>query len=88
MASSKDEMAGSSGADVSSVTMVDVLNEQAVLDAESDIVLGRSDEKNCTYSEVGSSNNVRVLFMLCRDFFSQVYIGRQALYACLTCIPE
>lgn len=70
MDSNKPESAvdGSSNLEESSVTMVDVLNEQAELEAESDAVLGGSDEKNCTYSEG--------------------YVGRQALYACLTCLPE
>ncbi|XP_039437567.1 putative E3 ubiquitin-protein ligase UBR7 [Culex pipiens pallens] len=41
---------GSSKLDESSVTMLDVLNEQNELEAESDAVLGGSDEKNCTYA--------------------------------------
>ncbi|XP_058814304.1 putative E3 ubiquitin-protein ligase UBR7 [Topomyia yanbarensis] len=52
----------------SSVTMVDVLNDQLEQEAESDAVLGGSDDKNCTYAKG--------------------YIERQALYACLTCLPE
>ncbi|XP_065095217.1 putative E3 ubiquitin-protein ligase UBR7 [Ochlerotatus camptorhynchus] len=55
-------------ADQKWVTLGDVLKEQEELEAESDAVLGGSDDKNCTYSKG--------------------YIGRQALYACMTCMPE
>lgn len=50
------------------VTLADFIEEQTELEAESDAVLGGSDEKNCTYAKG--------------------YVGRQALYACLTCLPE
>lgn len=36
----------------SSVTMVDVLNNEKELEEESAAVLGNSDEKNCTFGEV------------------------------------
>ncbi|XP_053695487.1 putative E3 ubiquitin-protein ligase UBR7 [Sabethes cyaneus] len=67
-AKNEDSSAGSSSQNTSSVTMVDVLNEQLEQEAESDAVLGGSDDKNCTYA--------------------QGYIYRQALYSCLTCLPE
>ena len=38
--------------DDSSGIATNVLNEQAELEAESNAVLGRSDEKTCTYAEV------------------------------------
>ena len=50
--SSGSAASGSSKLDESSVTMLDVLNEQNELEAESDAVLGGSDEKNCTYAQV------------------------------------
>ncbi|XP_058467044.1 putative E3 ubiquitin-protein ligase UBR7 [Malaya genurostris] len=69
MDANKEEVTGSESAmNNSSVTMVDVLNEQLEQEAESDAVLGGSDDKNCTYAKG--------------------YIERQALYACLTCLPE
>lgn len=49
---------GSSKLDESSVTMLDVLNEQNELEAESDAVLGGSDEKNCTYALVSGWGKV------------------------------
>ncbi|XP_055596070.1 putative E3 ubiquitin-protein ligase UBR7 [Uranotaenia lowii] len=68
--SNNDAASGSSSvnAETSFVNLQEVLAEQAEMEAESDAVLGGSDDKNCTYS--------------------QGYIGRQALYSCLTCIPE
>ncbi|XP_070578398.1 putative E3 ubiquitin-protein ligase UBR7 isoform X2 [Ptychodera flava] len=51
------------------LSMVDVLEEDQILEAEANAVLGGSDDKYCTYG--------------------QGTIGRQALYACTTCItPE
>lgn len=38
--------------DESSVTMLDVLNEEQALEEESLAVLGGSDDKFCTYSKV------------------------------------
>lgn len=63
-----DEATGSSDGDQKLVTLREVVEAQEALEAESDAVLGGSDDKNCTYS--------------------QGYIGRQALYACMTCLPE
>lgn len=37
------------------LSMVDVLNEQARLQADADAVLGGSDENNCTYPQVASN---------------------------------
>lgn len=52
MDSNNDEATGSSNADRSWVTLGEVLKEQEELEAESDAVLGGSDDKNCTYSQV------------------------------------
>lgn len=41
------------------VTMVDVLNEERELEEDANAVLGGSDAKNCTYSEV----NAGVVFL-------------------------
>ncbi|EAT40582.1 AAEL007701-PA [Aedes aegypti] len=68
MEPNNSETAGTSNPDRSWVTLGEILKEQEELEAESDAVLGGSDEKNCTYS--------------------RGYIGRQALYACMTCMPE
>lgn len=37
------------------VTMVDVLQEEQELEEDANAVLGASDEKNCTYSKVRTS---------------------------------
>lgn len=68
MDSANDETAGSSNSNQAWVTLDEVLQEREELEAESEAVLGGSDDKNCTYS--------------------RGYIGRQALYACMTCAPE
>uniref|UniRef100_A0A1B6CHA3 Putative E3 ubiquitin-protein ligase UBR7 n=1 Tax=Clastoptera arizonana TaxID=38151 RepID=A0A1B6CHA3_9HEMI len=50
------------------VTMVEVLEQEQLLEQCANAVLGGSDDKNCTYNEG--------------------YIKRQALYACVTCLPS
>lgn len=68
MDTNNDEPTGSSNADRSWITIDEALKLQDELEAESEAVLGGSDDKNCTYSKG--------------------YVGRQALYACMTCMPE
>lgn len=46
--------------DDSSVTMLDVLNNEKELEEETAAVLGGSDEKNCTYDQVGTEPRLRI----------------------------
>lgn len=73
------------------ITLGDVLNEQKEMDMEYAAVLGGSDFKSCTYAEVCCV----IFIIICSPLkktstFSipQGYVKRQALYACLTCMPE
>ena len=47
-----DTASASAAMDDSSVTMLDVLNNENQLEEESEAVLGGSDAKNCTFSKV------------------------------------
>lgn len=72
---------------VDSVTMLDVLNEEKEIEDETAAVLGGSDEKNCTYNQV--INHPRNPFLsITASIPFQGPVKRQALYSCLTCVPE
>lgn len=51
--------------DDDSLSLVDVLNEQARLQADASAVLGDSDESNCTYAKVCE---IRVFMIIPRTF--------------------
>lgn len=48
--------------DTNVVTMVDVLKEEQELEDDAKAVLGASDDKNCTYSQVNACQNIRFRF--------------------------
>lgn len=47
--------------DEETITMLDVIEREDKLEQEMSAVLGYSDEKNCTYPKVSSSNNTDIL---------------------------
>lgn len=69
-----DEAAGSSSGDKSWVTLADVMQQQDDLEAESDAVLGGSDDQNCTYSQVILTKWI-VIFSEILHFFSSRVIS-------------
>ena len=65
------------------VSMLDVLQEDAVLEDEANAVLGASDDKQCTYNEVATLILIEICMpCLCNSF---VCVFVKTLRVCLFC---
>lgn len=78
--------------DVVTMTLNDVLEFEDELIENTAAVLGAANDKNCSYNEVSVEKSCTGCYLthLGTDprCLLQGYLKRQALYSCLTCIPE
>jgi E3 ubiquitin-protein ligase UBR7 len=86
--STPDSDAASAATETDTLTMCDVLEEEAALEDDAVAVLGAADHNNCSYMTGGETKNQIMYKQKLNYNLKFLFLGyatRQALYSCLTC---